>query len=132
MVGHVWVEVGPDLADFSAGDWRPEFERSFANVPTDGLGPVNRLTEPPEFTWQDAAPLKAAWAVGGEPTIGQVWLGPWCSPKLPDFASHDAVVADAVPWIVDRSPIAFTRTRDCDQFGRRGMSDLCLSMLREQ
>jgi hypothetical protein len=60
------------------------------------------LTEPPEFDWQAAGPLKAAWRRRGEPGIGEVWYGPWCSPKLTDFASHDSVVADAMPWIVDR------------------------------
>jgi hypothetical protein len=111
MVGHVWVEVGHDLADFSAGDWRPEFERSHANIPADGLGPVNWLAEPPEFVWQSAAPLKAAWRRRGEPTIGQVWYGPWCSPKLPEFASHDSVVADAMPWIVARIETLHLRER---------------------
>ena len=43
LLGHVWVEVGDEIADFSVGDWQPETDVIYQNTvdPADrALGPI--------------------------------------------------------------------------------------------
>jgi len=46
--------------------------------------------EPPEYVWQSAAPLKAAWKRGADPDIGEMWFGPWAGERV-DVLAHDLV-----------------------------------------
>jgi hypothetical protein len=102
LIGHVWVEVGDEIADFSVGDWQAEADLIYENTvdPADrALGPIEWWVSPPQFIWQSAASLKTGWRAYGEPMIGQSWYGAWSPCRMPDFASFDLVVSDAAPLI---------------------------------
>ena len=104
LIGHVWNEIGGEIADFSAGDWQAETDRMYAsetNLDDLKLGPVEWSLSPPEFIWQPTEPLKAGWRSSGEPALGQIWYGPWFSHAMPDFAAYDQVVDLAMPIIAD-------------------------------
>lgn len=93
LVGHAWLLLGADLLDFT--DWVRMAEVGYtsllamADVDYDmggrhdiaqaelTLGPVQFAVTPPDFLWQPAAPLKAAWRPFGSPEIGEFWYGPF-------------------------------------------------------
>jgi hypothetical protein len=105
MIGHVWNEVGGEIADFSAGDWQAETDRMYAsgtNLDDLKLGPVEWSLSSPEFIWQPTGSLKAGWRSCGEPALGQIWYGPWSSHIMPNFSAYDQVVDHALPIIADR------------------------------
>jgi hypothetical protein len=96
MIGHVWNEIGGEVADFSAGDWPSETDRMHAsgtNLDDLRLGPFAWHVSPPEFIWQTTESLKAGWRSSGEPALGQIWYGPWSSHAAPDFRAFDQVAA---------------------------------------
>ena len=102
LIGHVWGEVGDEIADFSIGDWQTEAGLIYENTvdPADrALGPIERWVSPPQFIWQSVASLKAGWRSYGEPMIGQAWYGAWSHCRMPDLASFDHVIGDAAPLI---------------------------------
>jgi hypothetical protein len=68
FVGHVWNEYGSDLIDFSVGDWQAEAALIYATSTESAdlaLGPIDWQAPVPEFIWQPARPLKAAWCKQG-------------------------------------------------------------------
>jgi hypothetical protein len=99
LVGHVWNEVGSDLVDFSAGDWKPEADlicASGLDLSDGTLGPIQWQIEPPDFIWYDARTVKAGWRpYGGPEVVGSIWYGDWGAHRLPDYASFNAIVKQA-------------------------------------
>jgi hypothetical protein len=111
LVGHVWNEYSDQLIDFSSGDWCAEAEQMYATMdqPAErALGPVEWVVPVPDFIWEPAASLKAAWQRRGQPRLGEMWYGGWVG-RCPDYASFDGVVANAMPDI--RRNVALLRVR---------------------
>jgi hypothetical protein len=98
MLGHLWIELGQDLIDFSTGDWQRESEILYLNFP-DGLERVEWTATPPTYLWQRAAPLKAAWKSFGSPKLGDFWYGPWKCGAYPDMSGFDFALAVATGQI---------------------------------
>jgi hypothetical protein len=107
LTGHVWNAVGDEIADFSAGDWRSEADDLYATATDDAdlaLGPVEWHVSPPDFIWEPASSLMSAWKPSGQPTIGDIWYGPWGTARLPDYHAYDPIVESALSTI--RSAVA--------------------------
>lgn len=105
VVGHVWNEWGNDLIDFSVGDWQAEAALIYdtATDPADlALGPLDWQVEVPEFIWQAARPLKAAWREQGEPALGGLWYGGWFGRSEQRYSDCDLIVFDAKPHIAEK------------------------------
>jgi hypothetical protein len=92
MLGHIWIELGEDLIDFSCGDWQQE-AKMLHLIDPDGLPPIMWQVLPPDYLWQSAAPLKAAWQRLGQPDLGQFWYGKWTG-KLPSDLRHPQEIVD--------------------------------------
>jgi hypothetical protein len=87
FVGHAWLRLGADLVDFS--DWVRMAEVGYialvemADAGHDiaqaelALGRVQFDVIPPDYLWQLAAPLQAAWRPISSPEIGEFWYGPF-------------------------------------------------------
>jgi hypothetical protein len=104
MVGHIWNELGDDLIDFSAGDWKAEtdiVEGSDMDLSDKELGPIQWDIPPPPFIWQGAITLKRPWRSTGEPPIGRAWYAPWASKKHPDCSGYDDVLEMMRPSIIE-------------------------------
>jgi hypothetical protein len=100
LIGHVWNEVGGEIADFSSGDWVAESHGCAVNDMGDQVfGDVAWEVEPPPFIWESARSLKNRWKPRGNPRLGDTWYGGWQGTRQPDYASHDAVVTKSAPHI---------------------------------
>jgi len=81
--GHVWLELGGDLIDFSTGDWAIRstmFWQMMGEIP-----PLWEV-QPPSYVWRPKATL-ARWKSRGFPHKGDIWYGPWRGPKPDDVES---------------------------------------------
>ena len=94
MIGHCWLELGDDLIDFSAGDWK-----SAQPLFNDGLGAMNWVVEPPEFILQPAGSLKRPWRQKGVPEMGKVWYGGWIGTP-PNYELYRPLLARTNPVIL--------------------------------
>jgi hypothetical protein len=94
LLGHVWLEAGDDLIDFSAGDWRRTVD-STPGLSGADLPPIGWTHPPPEFFW---AP-RAKFAPGElpPPPPGRAWYVGW---------SGDAVTAVAAVRRAQHSMLA--------------------------
>jgi hypothetical protein len=100
LIGHVWNEVGGEIADFSAGDWVAESDACAVNdMGNPAFGVIAWEVEPPPFIWQSASSLKNGWKSRGNPALGKIWYGGWQGTRQPDYASHQAVVTKSEPHI---------------------------------
>ena len=79
LFGHLWIEVGADLVEFSTNDWGRQaagmtlIEKTLSDV---DIGPMRFEVRPPFCLWTPAAPLAAAWRPTGEPAVGRYWYKP--------------------------------------------------------
>jgi hypothetical protein len=87
MLGHVWIELGADLIDFSTGDWVDEAQ-TLAELFPDGLGDLVWEVPPPSYLWRCNSSLKADWREFGSPRLGEFWYGPWHGAK-PNMSNLD-------------------------------------------
>jgi len=102
LVGHVWNEIDAEIADFSSGDWVNESTGCAINDLGDtkyGLVEWHVDATPPPFIWQSARSLKSEWKPHGVPKLGHIWYSGWVGNRLPDYTSHDGVIAKAMPHI---------------------------------
>jgi hypothetical protein len=76
FLGHVWIEMGGEIIDFTSGDW-DTIKATDADFYPTGLGEVVWSAPPPEFIWANAALLKRDWKPIGAPDPGQCWYGPF-------------------------------------------------------
>ena len=116
LIGHVWNEYADQLVDFSACDWKAEAEEIYATTsdPEDrALGPVEWVVSAPEFIWQSADTLKAAWRPCGEPTAGNLWYGGWIG-RCPDYTALADILANAMPHILMNIDLLRLRERVAD------------------
>jgi hypothetical protein len=100
--GHLWIEVNGDIVDFSSGHWVAEAQLLYETTsdPADRkLGPMEWTVVPPEFIWQSAHSLKSPWRPRGQPTVGQMWYGPWWSGCSPNFGVYDRLMEETAPLI---------------------------------
>jgi hypothetical protein len=82
MLGHLWLEAGPDLIDFSVGDWREQFcpEGGLEPLPpgVKSLPPVRWTTTVPDFWWRPSCELTTPWRehtgpFAATPPLGEAW-----------------------------------------------------------
>jgi hypothetical protein len=77
LLGHGWIQLGDELIDFTAGDWRRQqiedgVPEGMSPSPAEAkmLDPIEWTATPPDFYWQDARSLTGPWEPRGEPEIG--------------------------------------------------------------
>ena len=86
VLGHYWLEAGPELIDFSVGDWREqgcntEGDPVYDAVDGVPLPPCRWTTTVPDFWWRPSVELTAPWRecrslAPATPPLGVAWYHP--------------------------------------------------------
>ena len=100
--GHVWIEVGEDIVDFSSGDWIVDANNMY-EADTTGeeqkLGRIDWLVQPPNYIWTSKQKLTSGWKRIGFPKLGEIWYGDWIGREKIDLSVYDPLVDRTMEYV---------------------------------